>query len=209
MIGVVGGDEGFINVLNKAVAGKVAGTHPIVVKHLNATGDLKSCQLLFFRSAEHTRVQDAITRLGPTPILLVGEDKSFLDQGGIINLFQENGSLHFEIDADALERSEIRLDPQILSQARIESSEALQSSTSRKIELKVPPEYPDLARQMNLGGTVQVEAIVAPDGKVKKVKLVGGHPVLAQAALQAVMRWRYQPGPQETIELVKVEFAAH
>ena len=56
---------------------------------------------------------------------------------------------------------------------------------------------------------MQVEAIVAPDGKVKKVKLVGGHPVLAQAALQAVMRWRYQPGPQETIELVKVEFAAH
>jgi len=59
---------------------------------------------------------------------------------------------------------------------------------------------------MNLKGTVQVQAVVGRDGTVKKVKLIVGHPVLAEAALQAVMKWKYEPAPQETVELVKVNF---
>jgi TonB family protein len=59
---------------------------------------------------------------------------------------------------------------------------------------------------MNLKGSVQVQAVVARDGTVKKVKLIGGHPVLAEAALQAVMKWKYEPAAEETTELVKVSF---
>ena len=40
---------------------------------------------------------------------------------------------------------------------------------------------------MNLKGSVQVQAVVARDGTVKKVKLIGGNPVFAEAAQEAVM----------------------
>jgi TonB family protein len=64
------------------------------------------------------------------------------------------------------------------------------------------PVYPPLARQLRLTGTVRVKAVVSPDGTVKHAEVVGGHPVLADAALDAIKRWRYAPAKTETpIEL--------
>jgi hypothetical protein len=48
--------------------------------------------------------------------------------------------------------------------------------------------------------------VVRADGPVKQVKVTGGHPVLAEAAAAAIMRWRYQAGPRETTESVKISF---
>jgi outer membrane biosynthesis protein TonB len=59
---------------------------------------------------------------------------------------------------------------------------------------------------MKLTGAVQLEAIVRPDGTVKKVRVVGGHPVLAQVAAAAVMKWRYERGSKETTETLRVSF---
>jgi len=55
------------------------------------------------------------------------------------------------------------------------------------------PVYPTAARQMNVKGQVTLEATIGPDGKVRAVRIVSGHPLLAQAAKQAVMEWRYKP----------------
>ena len=77
------------------------------------------------------------------------------------------------------------------------------NSSGRKLIQKVEPRYPDVARRMNLSGTVKVVAVVAADGKVKKVQPVGGSPVLVQAAESAVSQWKFAPGAEsnETIEL--------
>jgi outer membrane biosynthesis protein TonB len=40
---------------------------------------------------------------------------------------------------------------------------------------------------------VQVQALVKPDGTVKEVKILGGHPMLAAAVATAVMQWKYRP----------------
>jgi outer membrane biosynthesis protein TonB len=53
---------------------------------------------------------------------------------------------------------------------------------------------------------VQALATVKPDGTVKEVKVVGGHPLLAEALTHAVMQWKYQPAPKETVEAVKFTF---
>lgn len=75
--------------------------------------------------------------------------------------------------------------------------------SSRKVVRKVEPRYPDLARRMNLSGTVRVVALVAPDGSVKKVEPVGGSPLLVQAAENAISQWKYAAGTEshETVEL--------
>ena len=55
------------------------------------------------------------------------------------------------------------------------------------------PEYPTAARQMNVKGQVVLEATIGTDGRVVAVKVLAGHPLLAQAAKAAVMQWRYRP----------------
>src|SRR5579863_5484393 len=89
------------------------------------------------------------------------------------------------------------------------SSRAQQSSTEcthRVVVRRVEPRYPELARKMNLGGTVKVVAVVAPDGKVTKVEPVGGSPLLVQAAQSAVTQWKYAPAGTESKEAVELHF---
>lgn len=79
------------------------------------------------------------------------------------------------------------------------------STGTRKVLHRKEPAYPDVARKMNLGGTVRVVAVVAPDGGVTKVEPVGGSPLLLQAAETAVAQWKFAPG-SESKEIVELHF---
>ncbi|MFZ0200605.1 MAG: energy transducer TonB [Candidatus Sulfotelmatobacter sp.] len=79
----------------------------------------------------------------------------------------------------------------------------------RRAKSKVQAVYPELARKMNITGTVKVQVVVAPNGTVKEAKVVGGHPVLASAALDAVKKWRFEPAPVESTGVVDFKFEAH
>lgn len=83
---------------------------------------------------------------------------------------------------------------------------ALAQSTGRKVKDRVLPVFPELARRMNLKGAVKIEALVAPNGRVKSTKVVGGNPVLVMAAQSAVERWRFEPAAQETTETIELLF---
>ena len=79
----------------------------------------------------------------------------------------------------------------------------------RRAKSKVQPAYPELARKMNITGTVKLQVVVAPNGTVKEAKVVGGHPVLANAALDAVKKWRFEPAPGESTGVVDFKFEPH
>lgn len=81
-----------------------------------------------------------------------------------------------------------------------------QQAVARKIKTQVAPTYPELARRMNISGTVRLQVRVDKSGTVKETKLVGGHPVLANAAMDAIRRWKYEPGPEETVGMVEFRF---
>jgi TonB family protein len=77
---------------------------------------------------------------------------------------------------------------------------------ARKVVTKVVPQYPSLARSMNLQGVVRADVLVAPDGKVKFIEVKGGHPVLVDAAQHALRDWKWAPAPRETHESVELRF---
>jgi periplasmic protein TonB len=62
-----------------------------------------------------------------------------------------------------------------------------------KIVAQPQPLYPALARQARIQGNVVLHAIIDKDGRVGQLEVVSGHPLLVQAALDAVKQWRYQP----------------
>jgi TonB family protein len=84
--------------------------------------------------------------------------------------------------------------------------ESKAGESGRKTKNKVAPAYPELARSMKISGVVKVQLTVAPNGTVKDAKVVGGHPVLANAVLDAVKKWRYESRPQETTENLEFRF---
>jgi periplasmic protein TonB len=57
----------------------------------------------------------------------------------------------------------------------------------------VQPEYPVLAREAHIWGTVVVDAVIDEHGNVVQARAVNGHPLLIPAALKAVLQWRYEP----------------
>jgi TonB family protein len=81
-----------------------------------------------------------------------------------------------------------------------------QEEITRKVKTKVAPAYPELARRMSISGVVKVQVVVAPNGSVKSAKIVGGHPLLANAAMDAVKKWRFEPAAEETTGIVEFKF---
>lgn len=77
---------------------------------------------------------------------------------------------------------------------------------SRKLKSGNQPEYPGIAKRYKIQGTARLLIVVAPDGSVKEVKVLGGNAVLAQAAVDAVKKWKYEPAPAESTLVLKFDF---
>jgi TonB family protein len=76
----------------------------------------------------------------------------------------------------------------------------------RKLIARVAPAYPDLAQKMHIHGMVKIEATVRPNGSVRSTRVVGGSPILVDAAEDAVKKWKFEPAQNETTQVVQVSF---
>ena len=76
----------------------------------------------------------------------------------------------------------------------------------RRVVSEVKPKYPPLAKEMRLRGVVRLEAVIAPDGKVKQVRVIGGHPLLAAEAEKATLQMKFEAAPRETSQIIEFSF---
>jgi len=83
-----------------------------------------------------------------------------------------------------------------------------QGELARKVKTKVDPTYPALARRMNIHGTVKLVVVVAPSGNLKDTKVVGGNPILVDAAMDALKKWKFEPANEESTGTVEFKFQA-
>jgi TonB family protein len=93
-----------------------------------------------------------------------------------------------------------------VSPMRVRAQQVQNEDLVRRAKTKVQPSYPELARKMNITGTVKIEVVVAPNGTVKDARVVGGHPVLASAALDAAKKWRFEPAGSESTGVIDFKF---
>jgi TonB family protein len=61
------------------------------------------------------------------------------------------------------------------------------------LEQSIAPLYPEVARKAGIEGNITLRAYVSSEGRVTDLKVLGGPPILARAAIEAVQQWRYQP----------------
>jgi TonB family protein len=88
------------------------------------------------------------------------------------------------------------------------SQEGDAPGSKRRVKVMGKPQYPDLARKLNLSGVVKIEVTVGADGKVKRTRIIGGHPVLAPEAEKAALQCEFEPGPKETSEVIEFKFGS-
>jgi periplasmic protein TonB len=98
--------------------------------------------------------------------------------------------------------------PKIAAPTRVRVSSGVQAGL---IVRKVQPTYPPLARQARIQGKVILQAQISKEGNIENLTLVSGHPMLTQAAIEAVKQWRYKPyllngEPVEVETQVEVNF---
>lgn len=201
---ILKGDNEFVQVMHRVVGEKKAGEHPLAIRHVRLTPELRSCQEIFFRgSMEEWHL--ALSELRDASVLTVGEDDRFLAAGGMINLSVVGGVIHIEVNDAALAHATVQYHEHTSERMAIAEPRD-EGKDSRPLQFSSLPTFPEMARKMNIRGAVQLEAVVRPDGTVKQVRVLGGHPLLAQIAARAVMQWRYKPEERETREVVKVNF---
>jgi len=66
--------------------------------------------------------------------------------------------------------------------------------------------HPAIARKMRLSGVVRVQVVISSNGSVKETKVIGGHPILVTAAVDAVKKWKFDPASAETTGILEVKF---
>jgi TonB family protein len=81
-----------------------------------------------------------------------------------------------------------------------------QTGDQRAVKNLVQPVMPELAKRLNITGTVRIEVTVAPDGSVRQTRVLGGSPVLAVEAERAARKTTFESGPRETTQVISFKF---
>ena len=106
----------FFSLTNKSVGGK-----RIRVKKFRDVRDkgVEQCHILFFDSKDEGSVKESLLIVQYRSVLTIGHMEGFIQAGGIINFFTEEGRLRFEVNLNAAKRARIKLGSQILMSAEI------------------------------------------------------------------------------------------
>ena len=92
--------------------------------------------------------------------------------------------------------------------AEAPAARAADVDAPRVVIKRVTPEYPELARKVRAAGKVKITVLVTPEGKVKRVDVIGGHPLLVVAASDAARQWLFASAAKESSEPLVFDFSA-
>jgi len=79
-------------------------------------------------------------------------------------------------------------------------------SANRAVLVRVDPEYPETLKKLGIAGIVRLQVIISPKGSVEEASLLGGNPILGDAAIAAVKKWVYAAAPSRTTTEVTIPF---
>jgi TonB family protein len=84
-----------------------------------------------------------------------------------------------------------------------------EDGAERKVVTRVEPKYPPTLERLYIGGVVRLQVDIAANGTVESAQLLGGNPILGQAAIAAVKQWKYAPAGHKTQQVERLEFDPH
>lgn len=124
VVGVLGQDP-FGDTLDRAMAGKTVAGRPLAVRRFRTVEELGPCHVLFVNLPRGKQLRAALARVATEPVLTVGDDEAFLDEGGVVRFRIEERHVRFEVNLEAARRAGIGLSSRLLQVAsRVRRDEA-------------------------------------------------------------------------------------
>lgn len=84
----------------------------------------------------------------------------------------------------------------------------IRMSNPRMLLRRYDPEYPQELQRRGIGGVVRLRLVISAKGSIQQVSVLGGNPILAEAATKAAKQWVYAPASSETTVEVSIPFEA-
>jgi hypothetical protein len=116
---VFGDDDAFGSFVRTIDGEKAGDNQTIVVRYSKRLAELRNCQVVFITSSERARVTEVVSALGKTPALTVGDTEGFAQKSVIVNFYEDNNKVRFEINIEAARRAGLRISSHLLKLARI------------------------------------------------------------------------------------------
>lgn len=114
----VAGDPALSASLDELIRGKYVGERAIRVKQIKQPGDTHACHLVFLGSSLNAKAPTYLAAVHALEVLTVGEEPGFRDHGGMIELFQQDNRMRFDINEQALRGAHLRASSRLLRLAR-------------------------------------------------------------------------------------------
>jgi TonB family protein len=194
--------------LQKMLDGRASESRQIRMILFPSDDELQKCSMVYIADSQKNRIRATLDKLGYRNIVTVGETEWFAQDGGMVGLVKVGEQIQMQVNLEATQRAGVKLGSHLLNLAVLVRSGPLAAPEGgeRKVVQHENPEYPAMAARMSLHGTVKLKVQIAPDGTVRSAECVGGHPLLAESALRAVRKWRYEVKTKESIQVVDVNF---
>jgi TonB family protein len=194
--------------LRKMLDGRSSESRQIHMILFPSDDELQKCSIVYIADSQKKKVRATLDKLGYRNIVTVGETDWFAQDGGMVGLVKVGEQIQMQVNLEATQRAGVKMGSHLLNLAVLVRSGPLAASEDgeRKVVQRDDPEYPAIAAKMSLHGTVKLKVRIAPDGTVRSAECVGGHPLLAESALKAVRKWRYEVKAKESTQVVDVNF---
>lgn len=119
VIGILG-QAPFGDTLEEITRTKRIEGRPIAIRQFASMAEYKPCHILFVTaSAGPAQTTAAIETARKSPVLLVGEESGFLQQGGVVNFFLDENRIRFEVNMEAAQQKQLKISSKLLSLAKI------------------------------------------------------------------------------------------
>lgn len=113
LIGVLGHDSS-LSVLRETLAGKRINQHPLEVREYEHAREARGCHVLYIGLIEPSQLAEELQGLDNAPVLTVGDQPGFAEQGGMIALIKTNNRVAFNINLTAAKKSGVTLSSKLL-----------------------------------------------------------------------------------------------
>lgn len=166
---------------------------------ISKTGDVESVQLFSGHPMLAPAALEAIKHWKFRPYELNGEPVQVETKAKVVFTLADNSAAQGVVgdrpggippdQAGGIVDAVDARDPHSPPPNRVRVSQSIEAALTVK---KVPPEYPQSAKDQRIQGSVVLKVIVDKEGNVATVELISGHPAPAPAAIQAVKQWKYR-----------------
>jgi hypothetical protein len=115
VIGIVGTDPSFGDLLSEATADKRIFDHTVIVRRVEDVGEWRKCHILFVSRSAAGRLASILSAVHNDNVLTVGESDKFISKGGIINFVMVGDQLKFQISDSAARHANLKIDSRLLA----------------------------------------------------------------------------------------------